>query len=141
MMQWLKHAFAIDKPGPVQPTPEQQPVVDRICGEIVRRRMAAPAILFLESLRPLNFIGAQALHFLSPFVTAVVDSNAHGHLADFLEHRGSIDYLCDRIEELDADKPAADNNADKQTADEKTDTPNSTTGIVSSIDTNSIDIP
>jgi hypothetical protein len=107
MMQWLKHAFAIDKPGPAQPTPDQQTVVDRMCAEVVRRQMAGPAIVFLETLRPLNFVSAQALHFLSPFVSVMVDSNAHKHLAAFLEHRGSIDYLCDRIGELDADRESA----------------------------------
>jgi len=111
MIQWLKHAFAVDKPGPAEPTSEQKPVVDRLCAEIVKRHMAAPAIVSLETLRPLNFMSAQALHFLSPFVSVMVDSNAHKHLAAFLEHRGSIDYLCDRIEELDADRESADGQA------------------------------
>ena len=125
-MQWLKHAFAIDKPGPAQPTPEQQPVVDRLCEEVVRRHMAGPAIVMLETLRPLNFVGAQALHFLSPFVSALVDSNAHKHLAAFLEHRGSIDYLCDRIEELDAGRESADGQTGGErsaTATEQNDAP------------------
>lgn len=101
MLQWLKHAFAVEKPGPATPTPEQKLVVDRVCAEIVRRRLTAPTTVTLETMRPLNFMGAQVLHFLSPFISTMVESDAHDHLAAFLEHRGSIDYLCDLIEELE----------------------------------------
>jgi len=97
---WLKHAFAVEPPGPVEPTAAQRDVVDRVCRQIVARDLATPALIFLESVRPLNYVSSQALHFFAPVLSAVADPAAYRELADFLEHRGSVDYLCRRIEEL-----------------------------------------
>ncbi len=105
-MQWLKHAFAVDPPGPAQPTDDQRAAVETVCHEIVRRRLVTPSLVFLEMARPLNFLGAQTLHFLSPFLSVLSERqatpDAHKHLAQFLERRGSIDYICGRIEDLEA---------------------------------------
>ncbi|MGH7200971.1 MAG: hypothetical protein ACREJB_10235 [Planctomycetaceae bacterium] len=102
-MQWLKHAFAVDPPGPIEPTDEQRPVVEAVCRQIARRHLATPALAFLAMSRPLNYLGSQALHFFAPFISAVTDAEGHKHFAAFLEKRGSIDYLCRRIEELEAE--------------------------------------
>lgn len=100
-MPWsaFRHAFALDPPGPAQPTEAQQPVIDRVCTEVVRRHLSVPALAFLEMSRPLNNLAAQAIHFFSPVLSVVVTGDEHRRFAEFLEHRGSIDYLCRRIEE------------------------------------------
>ena len=100
-MQWLKHAFAVEPPGPAEPTEEQRAVVDRVCAEIVRRRLTTASLVFLEMSRPLNFLGSQALHFFAPFVSVLTNAQGHKHFATFLERRGSIDYICRQIEELE----------------------------------------
>lgn len=102
MIEWLKHAFAVEPPGPAEPTQVQRPVVEKVCVEIVHRHLSTPALAFLEMSRPLNYIGSQALHFFSPLIDAVTDAQGHRRFAEFLEHRGSIDYLCRRIESLEA---------------------------------------
>lgn len=61
-MSWLKHAFAVDPPGPAEPTPAQRAAVDRVCFEITKRHLSTPALLFLETFRPLNYLGSQVLH-------------------------------------------------------------------------------
>jgi hypothetical protein len=104
-VQWLKHAFAVEPRGPAEPTPEQQAVVEKLCHEVVRRQLTTPALMFLEMSRPLNFVGSQALHFFAPFIAAVTDAEGHRHLAAFLEHRGSIDYICRCIEALAESPP------------------------------------
>lgn len=101
MSDALRRAFAIDPPGPVEPTAEQSPVVDRLCREIVRRHLTTPALLFLEMSRPLNYVGAQAMHFFAPIATVIFDQASYRHFSEFLEHRGSIEYLCRRIEKLE----------------------------------------
>ncbi len=101
-MRWLKHAFAVDPTGPVQPTAEQQAAVDAVCRQIVKRHLTTPSLLFLEMSRPLNYVGAQMLHFFGPFLSVLTNRKGHQHFAAFLEHRGAIDYLCRRIEELEA---------------------------------------
>jgi hypothetical protein len=97
---WLKHAFAIEPEGPVEPTEAQKLVVDRLCQQVVVRGLSAPALVFLESVRPLNYVTSQTLQFFAPIISTVADPNACRDLAEFLEHRGSVDYLCRRIEEL-----------------------------------------
>lgn len=102
-MRWLRHAFAVEPPGPAEPSDEQRAVVDRVCGEVVRRRLATPALMFLEMSRPLNYLAAQTLHFFAPFVSIVAGGQGHRHFSAFLEKRGSIDFMVQRIEELEAE--------------------------------------
>ena len=102
MLKWLKHAFAVDPPGPAEPTPEQKEVVEKVCREIVRRHLTTPALLFLEMSRPLNYLGSQTLHFFQPFFSAFSDSQSPQRFAEFLEHRGSIEYICQRLDDLEA---------------------------------------
>lgn len=107
-MRWLKHAFAVEPDGPAEPTDAEQAIAVRVCREIVRRRMTTPALTFLEICRPLNYLGAQAMHFFGPVVTALVERDGYRTFAGFLERRGSIDYLCRQIEAIEAQRDEAD---------------------------------
>jgi len=107
-VKWLKHAFAVEPDGPAEPTDAQQAVVHEVCRAIVRRRMTTPALMFLEMTRPLNYLAAQTMHFLAPVLTAVVDREGYRQFAEFLEHRGSVDYLCRQIEALEAEEDEPD---------------------------------
>ena len=102
--QWLAHAFAVERSEDFAPTEEQQQIADRICREIIRRDMVTLAILSLETCRPLNYIGSQAIHFFSPFISFLVDPKAQKIFASFLEKRGSIEWLCQRLETLSASR-------------------------------------
>ena len=62
----IKHAFAVDPPGPAEPTPEQKRAVDFLCEAIVRRHLTVAAITMLEMSRPLNFLFASAMHVAEP---------------------------------------------------------------------------
>jgi hypothetical protein len=95
---WLKHAFAIEAEGAVEPTEAQKLVVDRLCRQVVALGLTAPTLVFLESVRPLNYVTSQALQFFAPVLSAVADPNTCRDLADFLEHRGSVAHRCRRIE-------------------------------------------
>jgi hypothetical protein len=99
-LDWLKHAFAIEPDGSVEPNDAQKAVVDRLCQQVVARGLVMPALVFLESVRPLNYVSSQALTFFSPILSAIADPQACQHVAEFLEHRGSVEYLCRRIEEI-----------------------------------------
>ena len=99
----LKHAFAVESTDPIEPTDEQRSIVERLCREVVRRRMTVPALLTLEMSRPLGYLAAQTIHFLTPLIAAVTDAQTHKHLAAFLERRQSVEYLCRRIEQLEAE--------------------------------------
>ncbi len=100
-MKWLRHAFAIDPPEAFQPTETQQALVDRLCAEVVRRRMTTPALMALEMSRPLNYVSAQFLHFIQPFASTIVNAQEYAELTAMLEQRGSIEYICKRLEAMD----------------------------------------
>ena len=108
MPHWFQHAFAIDPPGTAEPTDRQRVIVDRLCQEIIRRRLTTPALMALEMSQPLNFVAAQSMHFLSPFLSAITDAQGCRSFAEFLERRGAIDYITRHIAELErrADAPA-----------------------------------
>ena len=101
-MKWLKHAFATDAPGPAEPNDTQRVLVEKLCAEVVRRHLTTPALLMLEMSRPLNYVSAQLLHFFQPIATMVADAEGYRQLTLFLEQRGSIDYMCQRLEALEA---------------------------------------
>ena len=63
----LRHAFAVEPAGPAEPSAEERAALDPLIAEVRRRGMVGPAVLFLESVSPLNNVGAQSLHFMQPF--------------------------------------------------------------------------
>ena len=117
-VSWLKHAFAIDSPGEINPNETQRALVEKICNELVRRRLTAPALFTLEMGRPLNYISAQFLRFLEPFVTVIADRNEYENLTLFLEQRGSVEYVCRRLEALEAGYDAKKRAGQDQSATE-----------------------
>ena len=102
MIRRLMHAFAIeDESRPL--TEREADLLDRLAKAIVKRRLSAPALLFLESVRPLNFIGSQALHFFAPFAKALVQGKDYDTLTVLLERRRGIDGLLERMEKIEAE--------------------------------------
>lgn len=71
-----------------------------------RRGLATPAVLWLESLRPLSFVGAQAMHALTPFVQLLTSGDRFARLAAILEERGHLERLL-RLIETAATTPVA----------------------------------
>ncbi len=96
---WWAHAFAVD--GDRGFDEGDRALIDRLAAFVVRRRMTAPALMLLESGRPLNFIGSQLLAFLAPFVTTVFSEQEYNRFTGILERRGSIDLIIERIEEAE----------------------------------------
>ncbi len=80
---------------------EEIALARRYAAAIVDRRMAMPATLFLEGVRPLNFIGSQFLHFFNPLLGAVFNYRELEAFALFLEKRESIDLVLREIETLE----------------------------------------
>lgn len=101
LLKLLQHAFAVDTALPA-PAPAQTRLVDRLAREVVRRHLTTPALAFLEMSRPLNFLGAQAMHFFTPMAAALFDGDSYQTFAQFLERRDAIDLIAARIEQLEA---------------------------------------
>jgi hypothetical protein len=93
----LRHAFAIAPEG--QPlTAEDLALLERVADQVVRRGMATPAALFLESMGPMNFLGSQALHFLTPLLEVVFPQRDIERIACLLERRDTLARLTTIIE-------------------------------------------
>jgi len=78
---------------------EDRVLLDKLADGIARRRLAVAAIFFLESIKPLNWVSSQAMHFFKPIAQVVVrDQAAYDRVAKLLERRESIELLLRRLE-------------------------------------------
>jgi hypothetical protein len=84
---------------------DDERLLDRIAQGVVRWEMTVPAIFLLESSKPLNFVGSQFLHFLSPIIHTLVDAKELDRFALMLEKRDTLEELIVRIERADQEKP------------------------------------
>ncbi|MEA2030360.1 MAG: hypothetical protein U9N55_02030 [candidate division Zixibacteria bacterium] len=81
---------------------EEDAILIKVAKKVVERRMAVPAIVFLESVKPLNFIASQALVFFEPIVQTIFNFKDYEVFRLALEKRESIEIFMQHIEELDA---------------------------------------
>jgi hypothetical protein len=97
---------------PVDPdrlTAEETALLDKLADKIVKRGMVAPAILFLESMRPMNFLASQAMAFFGPFAGMLFEPKDYEVLRELLERRASIEHIVTTLERKDQEsrrKPA-----------------------------------
>lgn len=110
----LRHAFAVEKVEDFAPDEKDLELIDIVCREVVKRGMATPATLFLESTRPLNYVGSQTMVFFEPVMRTVLrHPEAWSRFSEILEHRGSIEYLCKRIDELENERDSERKKSDE----------------------------
>lgn len=81
--------------------------MERVADAIVKRGMAAPAAVFLESLGPMNFLGSQALHFVTPIIEFAFNAKDLEQVARLLERRDTVSRLIALIEAKSSAKRAA----------------------------------
>ncbi len=101
----LRHAFATKSEAQKFST-EDVALMERIAAIIVTRGMAAPATVFLESMGPMNFLGSQALHFLTPILDCAFNTKEVEQVARLLECRETVTRLITIIEAKSAPKGA-----------------------------------
>lgn len=78
-------------------------LMDRTAKFIVERRMGSAALLFIESLRPLNFIASQLLYLIAPFAEIIFEPKEYQKFACALENEENVKYLMEKIDELDTE--------------------------------------
>lgn len=92
-----RHAFATDAEG-APLTPEDRRLLERVAEAVVARGMAVPAVVFLESLGPMNFLGSQAVYFFTPILEVVFPAREVERIARLLERRETLPHLAALIE-------------------------------------------
>ena len=82
-------------------TPEQEAAVEQLVDGVVRFGLETPAILFLESVKPMNRLGSTAMVFFQPVFAPFASWVSTGALAELLEDRRAIEYVIRMIERRD----------------------------------------
>jgi hypothetical protein len=108
-----------DKAREDGPLPEQKEIMDRFAAKVVEWRMTAPAILFLESAKPLSFLGNQALIFFQPIVQSIFNFKTYDEFIEVLEDRQNVEYLLLRMEELEAERTKKEREERKRRREER----------------------
>lgn len=101
----FRHAFSVrsdSKPLSI----EDVELMQRVADVIVKRGMASPATVFLESMGPMNFLGSQALLFFTPIIECAFNVKEVEQVARLLERRDTIPRLVALIEAKSAPKGA-----------------------------------
>ncbi len=95
--------------APLEVSEAQRAAVDTLARLIVRWRLTVPAILTLESMQPLSFVGSQFMHVLSPVATGLVPFAQWDEVARLLEDRRGVEYVITTLEQHSAGRsqPAA----------------------------------
>ena len=104
MKEKLKHAFAIGKSESFSPNKKEEAVVEKVCNEIVKRHVTLPAIVMLETFRPLNYLGSQVMHFFHPIISSILTIDGYSDFTTLLEKRESVDYIINKLKSIDEKK-------------------------------------
>jgi hypothetical protein len=83
---------------------ETDNIIESIAQDVVRRRLETPAILFLESHKPLAFVASQALIVGTPVLGSLFGLDKIRHYSGLLQSRDNIEKLLQRIEALTAER-------------------------------------
>jgi hypothetical protein len=108
--EYFRHAFAIEPDEPqlyaeVEIPPERKKaLIEKLAKEIVERRLAVPAIMFLETVKPLSFLGSQALIFIEPIVQSIFSFRSYRELTLMMENRENVELLMQEIEQRERER-------------------------------------
>lgn len=101
--------FGDDQPVSPEEISEERKkeVMGKLAEGIVNRRLTAPAIMFLESIKPLNYISSQVMIFFEPVILSIFSISQYREIAVILEERGAIERIIEMIEEYDSKSKTA----------------------------------
>ena len=83
-----------------QRTDRQRQLLQTVADKLIQRRLEAPAILFLESVKPLSFIASQGLIVLGPLLQPLLSVKDYDLLTEALESRENVEWLIRRLNKL-----------------------------------------
>lgn len=75
----------------------------KIAEKVVQFRVSPLAIVMIETIKPLSFLGNQLMVFFAPMVGAFTSSPIYDEMTAFFEERSNLEMLIQRIEELEAE--------------------------------------
>jgi hypothetical protein len=91
---------------------DERALMDEAAQAVVRRRLAMPAMMLIETLTPMNMVTASMLHVLTPVWRAALPASLVERLAPLLERRDAQPELVRVIDEAEHRRRQAE--ADEQ---------------------------
>ncbi|NLI97173.1 hypothetical protein GX441_00755 [bacterium] len=79
-------------------------ICTKIAERIVHFRLSPIAIILLESVKPISFLGSQLMVFFAPMITAFTTGNGYDEMTAFLEDRPNLEMLIQTIEAKEAER-------------------------------------
>ena len=80
-------------------------IINQIVKRILNLKLEVPAILLLESMKPLSFVASQFFVFLEPFVQSIFSFKNYERFYRMLENRENIEKIIEELEkEIDKRK-------------------------------------
>lgn len=86
---------------------EDRALLERVAARVVELHLEVPAILTLESVRPLSFVASQAMVFFQPLVEALLRFGDYRRFALLAERREALEALTAMIERRAGESAAA----------------------------------
>ncbi len=83
----------------------REEIINKIAKEIVDRRLAVPALLFGETIKPVNRIAGQVSVFFEPLVQTIFPIKYYREATIVLSNREYFEKLLNKIEELSQKTP------------------------------------
>src|SRR5689334_11639189 len=83
---------------PYELDPQDREVLKKLAGRIVELRLETPALLTLETGKPLSLLAGQAMLFFEPFVQALFRMPDYRRFAALVERREALEELARMIE-------------------------------------------
>jgi len=78
---------------------EDQALLDRLAARVVELRMEVPAILALETAKPMTVVASQALVFFEPLIQSVFRFSDYRRFTGLIERRDVMESLIRRVED------------------------------------------
>ena len=78
---------------------QSRELIEHVARQIGDRKLAAPALLFLEVIKPFTFIASQGLLLAEPFLSFLYEEPRIADYADLLADRSNVEHLIGRLEQ------------------------------------------
>lgn len=78
--------------------PEDRELLERLARRVAELRLETPALLTLETVRPLSVLAGQAMLFFEPFAQALFGYRDYRRVAALVERREALEALAGMIE-------------------------------------------
>ncbi|MEQ1833748.1 MAG: hypothetical protein ABL977_11890 [Candidatus Eisenbacteria bacterium] len=88
-------------------TSEDRALLERLARRVAELRMETPAILTLETARPLSLVASQAMLFFEPFAQMLFRFDDYRRLAQLVERRDALEALTVAIEQAAEERETA----------------------------------